>query len=280
MITKEQKEQWPEFNPEKHYLVRSCADFIVFLDEDLDVDWLVEDSYTESEKYDAAISNRVLAHAAIVETIPNKHLITDFRQSFKRMIGEALACGFVKRYDDARRLLENAEVYVQERNREISRYWLLSAATVACLLFLIVLAPYWLFRSVIMSLSGQLAFFVGLAAVAGATGAWLSVFLRLGHVDLDGAAGRKLHYVEGALKIVCGAFAAVLVALAVKAGILLPVFSKVDDTYLAMVIAGFVAGASERLAPSFIARVEGESETLTKGKPPKGPQENASAKTK
>jgi hypothetical protein len=88
----------------------------------------------------------------------------------------------------------------------------------------------------------------------GGLGAWLSVIQRSRTTELDVAAGPALHYLEGAFRIMAGTLGALLVALAIRAGLL------VHGTQLAAImVICMVAGASERLVPSFIEQIEGRA---------------------
>jgi hypothetical protein len=127
---------------------------------------------------------------------------------------------------------------------------------VACLL--------WLFREGAKSYTGPLLFILLICSTAGGVGALFSVILRMGASNLDAAAGKGLHYLEGVSRIVCGSISAFLVALAVQTEIIVPVFSKIEKTHIAMILAGLIAGASERLAPSIISAVEGNKKTEVK----------------
>ena len=64
--------------------------------------------------------------------------------------------------------------------------------------------------------------------------------------------GKNLHHLEGFYRIISGVISAAFIALCVYTGVVVPIFSKLDKTHAAMVLAGLVAGASERFAPSLI----------------------------
>jgi hypothetical protein len=60
-----------------------------------------------------------------------------------------------------------------------------------------------------------------------------------------------LHHLEGAFRIMVGTLGALLVALAIRAGLIVQV-----KQLSAIMVMCMVAGASERLVPSFIEQVE------------------------
>ena len=160
-------------------------------------------------------------------------------------------------YENGKQMLKRAEEFVTSRNSEASRYWFLSASGITTLLIFFYGLLFWLFRDCMICYLGQLVFILVMSGVAGAIGALLSVIMRLGSTNLDSAAGKNLHYQEAFYRIIAGSLSGVLIALVVKLGIIIPIFSKINETNIAMVLAAFIAGASERWAPSIISQVEG-----------------------
>jgi hypothetical protein len=57
-----------------------------------------------------------------------------------------------------------------------------------------------------------------------------------------------------------------LISSSVKIGLILPVLGDARQTHGAMLVAAMVSGASERLAPSLIAKLEGRSNETRTGK--------------
>jgi len=96
----------------------------------------------------------------------------------------------------------------------------------------------------------------------------LSVVLRMGKSTVDVLAGKRIHFLEGVFRIIAGTISASIVSLSVYAGVLLPIFSQIQKQNIAMVLAGLIAGASERLVPSLIEKVQPESRAKIKRNPP------------
>jgi hypothetical protein len=88
--------------------------------------------------------------------------------------------------------------------------------------------------------------------MAGATGALLSILLRVGRAPLDPAAGSAVHHLEGAARVIVGVIGALIVLCAIRAEVVLP---QLRNPY-GIALACLVAGASERLASGIIERVE------------------------
>lgn len=257
-IPQDTKERWP--NADINYLILDDGDFIVFIDSDIDVDWETSDAYDEKGLGDPKRHNDILNRVATIECIPNNHQKVSIRMNFKRMIGEGLARSLDHDYDNAGKILDNAERYITERNIETARIWQLTYSTatgLACAL--IGFVPLWSFRSFFSQNWGETALFSCLAACAGAVGANLSFIFRIGKTQITSEAVKELHILESVCRILGGAICGLIVSFLIQLGILIPIFENTNNTHLAMVTAGFIAGASERWVPSLIAKIESSS---------------------
>lgn len=265
---KDYEKTWPGL-PIKH-LIFSCEEFIVFIDNQNDIDWKASDAYELKEaalpKEDRTKSNKIINLAASIESIPSEDLEEKVILNFKRQIGEALVRNFYFDFISANHMLQLAKNYMIDRNSDKSRYLYLKASGLVTTIVFAVLALNWLLRIQIRELLGDNAFILFLCFCIGALGAFLSIILRMGNTNLDYNASKKLHYMEGSMKVIAGMISALLIGLCIKAGILLPVFNKVESTNIAMLIGGLIAGSSERLAPSIIKKVESSKDNKNEAK--------------
>jgi hypothetical protein len=255
-------------------LIVSTPDYIVVIDKGGDLDWETTTSYDKKvrtdDEYDLGTHNSILNEAALLEATPCGFGSNVLIQ-VKRLIGEALACSFDHDYAGARKTLLAAEQYLRARSEETSRYWYLLASAGMTVQFIALGGALGIWRTEFSSLLTQDGFWLTMASVTGAIGALLSVIGRSGNLKFDCSAGRGLHYLEGASRIWAGALSGVLVALAVKAEILLTALTRSDKMSVVMVLAAFAAGASERLAPSLMSKFEAaETERGRNPTPKKG----------
>ena len=160
-------------------------------------------------------------------------------------------------YINAQKMLQLAKEYIIDRNGDKSRFLYLKASGIATLFAISIGSTSWIIRLFLINLIGVTVFYLWLSFLIGSLGAYLSITLRMGKTNLDYHATKKLHYMEGITKVFAGMISALLVALCIKSGILFSVFDKVGSTHIAMIIGGLIAGASERLAPSLIKKIEG-----------------------
>jgi hypothetical protein len=249
--------KWPEVDV--HYLILETDDFIVCLDSELDVDWQTSEKYDEVGPKDLGAHNEILNGAAALECIPNDHHKRNVRLNFKRMVGEGVARSLDHDYDSAKKILEQARLYIADRNVETARYWQLSTACVLGLILGFSGVGLWAVRAYLMRAWGESAYFLIIAGVAGSLGAVLSMIFRMGHSFPTSEAPKALHILEATSRVFAGCLSGLLMAGSVKIGLILPVFRDVGQTHLAMLVAAMVGGASERWAPSLIARLESSS---------------------
>jgi len=128
-------ERWSHLKP-KH-LIHAAAEFIVVIDDELDVDWETSLDYDKAGHKNDAKHNVIMNQAALLEATPCPGVATETRLHFKRLIGEAIARSFEHDYASASKMLGAAENYISARSQETSRLWYLSASFVMTALFII-----------------------------------------------------------------------------------------------------------------------------------------------
>lgn len=233
--------------------------FIVVVDIDFQVFWQTSDSYDEMGHKDPVAWSEVLNRAAVVETVPHRQFPSDVRLDFLRLIGEAYVRALEDNYDSAKQILTSAEEFINKKNQEKSRGWLLAACAWIIFPLMIVGFAEWLYRCRVTAWCGRSAFVVSLAMIFGALGATMSMVLRLGNTSLDSAAGKYLHYCESIARIFTGAVSALVIVLTIKSGVFVPTFLKEPGSLWSTMLAAFLAGISERWMPSVVSRFDGEA---------------------
>lgn len=240
-------------------LIIASKKYIVFLDEENDLDWQTSDEFdnrelTAEQRKDY---NQVKNEIDSSESIPLNYLDEKVVISFKKQIGEALIRAFECDYENAKKMVKIAQDYILKRNIEQSRYMFLKSCAISSFISVFLFILLWLFRDFFLSIMGKTVFYITLSSLIGALGALLSVILRMGKSNLDYNASKKLHYLEGSSRIIAGIISALIVSLCIKTQILLPIFTKIESTNIAMILGGLIAGASERFAPSIINKLDG-----------------------
>lgn len=90
----------------------------------------------------------------------------------------------------------------------------------------------------------------------------LSIIMRMGEEKLDIHAGQTIHKMESKYRIFAGMLSSLLVSLAVSSEVIFPIFLKVENPDLFLILIGFVGGMSERLAPSISSKLVEKSEDV------------------
>lgn len=242
--------------PVDHVIYAKSKMFIVFLDDEGDLDWETTDAADDHLEQSLAKGelSQFLNKAATLQAYPVEHLDAKQIKAFRIMIGEGIARGFDADGQQALKMMEEATAYVKGRSQEIARCWFLTSTFITTGVFLIVLIALWLFRGVIEQILPGESFKVVLGSCLGAVGAQLSILYRVGKTPLDPAIGKKLHYFEGAGSVIAGALGAVALQLGLLANVILPVLAVGNAS--GMFLVAFLAGLSERLVPSLVSKVE------------------------
>lgn len=237
------------------YLIHAAEHYIVFIDDEDDIDWESSPEYDAKGHADPIRHNAITNDAALLEVTPCDGLRPNVRLHFKRLIAEGIVCSFDHDYENAAKMLKAAEAYILARGQETSRLWYLSASFGMAVPFVVVGLIVWIWRIAATRVLGPTGMWLCMAAVAGAVGALLSVIGRTGKLSFDCSAGRILHYLEGASRIWAGAISGVIVVLAVMTEMVLAPLTRGNKLPAVMMLAGLAAGAAERLATSIISTI-------------------------
>ncbi len=243
------------------YLVMANKDFVVYVGTDGVVHYDTSVAYDRRKPKCPEAHNEILNEAAVKEIMPSGDFDESVKLQFRIMIGEAMARTLDGDYDIARKTLDRANNFISTRYNERARLWYLTGCGAVSLCVLFTGCIFWLHRSSLLPFLSEGVFMVLMASASGCLGALLSILLRMGKAELDIASGKMLHYAEGGFKILTGCISGVLAALVVKTGIILPFISKSAEANWSIMLMAFVAGASEKWAPSIIASISAVDKT-------------------
>lgn len=242
----------PELNKTIRELIYSCEEFLVYLDEDLRVQWRTCDSFEEPPQFHDALNRLAKLEA-------QSDFMTDERalQSARRQTADALARCFAGASGEvAIALFDNAEKVIAARNRETAWKWYFLAAYTVTGGCMALFAVFWLSRSCLDALVGATGSDVLLGMLCGSLGALLSATVRGNRLVMDANAGRDIHRLEGLSRVGAGIIGALVVALAIKSGMIMGGVHFNGSTFAVMLTLCIAAGMSERLVPSLLDAVE------------------------
>ena len=263
----------PTLNKRIHTLIYECNrnHCIVYLDEDLFVEWSTNTSLPEGF---SDIANRIghLETLSIV-LLGRKHI-----EPFRRLLAEGMARILGDRdIIKAKECIEMAETFLRARSIERARKWYLITSLVVSAIVLILAGLLWLARNEVPLFIGVNAFEVVLGALLGGVGGFMFILMRFKKIEMDSSAGWTIHCLESFARVAMGIAAALFMALAIKADIVLGITKDSDHSLAFLLVLCFVAGWGERFVPSLISRVENlmleKHETAT-------PEKTAATETK
>jgi hypothetical protein len=244
-------------------VVLKTRTFIVYLDDEFNVQWVTDMAEDEYASDFGAVTSR----ECYLEEIGKGEqlLLPNQRCSFQRLLAQSIARVLDDgNSDNAKEILNKAESFLKARTTERARKWFISATAISTGVALTGILLLWIFRNGAISRIGMTAFEMAIATGTGALGALISVVLRLGKLNVDAFAGKEVHYFEGVMRVIGGMAGALLIGLAIKSGLILGTINSSENSLTLLLAVSIVAGASERIVPNLIKQVEG---TMFKSEP-------------
>jgi hypothetical protein len=255
-------------------LIMEGDNFKIVIDNNGDIDWETADAFDWKNVDDKDITkfNQVLNKAAELEVICDS---SPEYESYKRMIAEALARALDRDLGSAIEMLSASERTLREKLRDQNRMRYL-LASVCFSIPPVLLLLVWRWRDYWIAVLGQNAFWVIFASSSGALGALLSVIAHNSEPTCSQTAKPYVYIIEAGARILGGAIAGSLIAVAVKSGWVLEPISNGSRGNATAIIAAFAAGYLERLAPTLVkqfeGRVHGSSDNAARPPPGSKPQ--------
>ena len=239
------------FKIEDRYLIQYRIDetkqegFIVFLDEEYDIDWVDTrtDYFSDEEE---KVKQQWIAKLDAVHMEPCSNISEEDRLTFKKKLAIGYELVMVKCFGDVQAVIEECYRFVKSRNREVSRsLFLLASAPMAIIAIAVIILD-------IDVIKWHQAWGTGFCT--GILGAFVSIWTRYGKKSMTGLSSRWLHIAEALCRLLVGAIFALVAIFAVKCGLLL---SNIDVSLMIYTSAliGFVAGFSERFVPSLVEKI-------------------------
>jgi hypothetical protein len=241
-------------------LIMSNPDYIVYLDPENRIEWSVTEEYEDNNKGYSELFSEVISKVIELEGISKSVSMPDSQIiEYRTLLGASIVTMLEK--DTAaiiREVVKKADTYLKERMAEMARKWYLISSFIYTGIYIL---------AILIALNAgnynDLWSHIFHGTAMGALGALISIITRSEKIYVNISAGKYLHFLETAARIVVGILGGVLAALAVKADILLGIFKSSKEPLALLLIVCFVAGASERFVPSIIKHVEG---MIEKGK--------------
>ena len=240
------------------FLVIATKDYIVFLDDKDQIDWETKDRYALPTGWE-----QVRSRYAALELTLSAQVHTGAKIAFVRMLAEGAARGLAGDIAGANEIIDQAEAFGDARNREVGRLVQLLSASVVMLLAAVLGIMSWCIRVRLESWLGPTPMALLLSGCAGAIGGWL--WICTNRKDAPDPRGNiYLQCAEAVLRVTVGAFGAVLAVLALRSGMVFPPLAGAVTSISGMVLVSLVAGASEKMVPNLIRRLDGQDSSSSR----------------
>lgn len=243
----------PELGKTIKEIVICSESFIVYVDTELYVQWYTTDEHREPE-YCGEVLNLVAKLEAQSNFIGEKAMLFAYRKRIGEGLARCLSC-YPK--ETALAALKEVASELRARNKEVSWIWYFQASYWVTLALAMVFVLCWLARDRLRADITPIAFEVILGSICGTFGSLLSVTARSNRLTFDANAGKDLHMLEGLARVAAGFIGGLLMALAIKAGLILGGTTFSGNKLALLFFICIAAGASERIVPSLINTVEG-----------------------
>lgn len=243
------------FNKVIGNLIISERGYIVFLDVDTNVHWSCNKEYRNMmpDGYGSILSRVGVLESESVLLVSKKK-----RVLVRRLLGESIARLFEDRKDTkgSDRILDKAEKLMKDIGDTSSKIWYMGGSAFMGLagLLLMILAVW--AKACIEKFFGPGSFELVMGSLCGAPGAVIFVAYRAESINMNYAMGFRIHFFEGVLRGFVAVIGALIVALGVKADIIGGFATKTIDPLLITMLMCLASGASERLLPSLISKLE------------------------
>lgn len=223
---------------------------IIYVDAENDVDWI--DKRQNHTPADQEKLQECLVRLDAAQTAPTTNLQDATILRFKIMLGAGYYAALHDNYDIVQPVIDRAQKFIDERNKESSRFMLLSSSTIATLIAVIM---------VLISIHSLTLSYIQwvLGALMGILGSYVSIWSRVGKIDFTGYSSSLSHYLEAFARLFCGSIFALIGILLMKSGLVLNILSEINVLYSGCIV-GFIAGFNERFIPSLIQRMAEEGD--------------------
>lgn len=236
-------------------LILKDASYIVYLDEDDYLEWGTVSGFVPPS-YAGDILNQVAKLQALPIASASQNQIRAFRTLQGEAVARALQDSGQKTAQEAiDQSLEVLEKWNTERSRQFSLIGSLSLGLAAALAALL----SWLSRDSLRAATSPMLFEVMLGACVGGVGALLFVVFGIGSIRgraFPQSGEREMHILDGGVRVLAGGLGGALVMLAIHGNLLLGFIPESTGLAARLAIC-MVSGASERLVPDLIERIEG-----------------------
>lgn len=156
---------------------------LIYIDTENDVDWIIKKEPLEDENLRKE-RQKYIAKLNVAEASPSLNLSQRNVLKFKIMLGAGYEAAIYGNFDSVQPAIDAAQKFLKDRNREQSRFLILSFSSfliLATILLGLCFSIYWDEN------------FIGL--LMGVLGAYVSIWSRFGKMNMTGLASKNIHLI-------------------------------------------------------------------------------------
>lgn len=210
--------------------------YIVFVDNEFEFDWSTTDEAGVNLSNHIALLSKIelLQQTPVVHYFSKKQKLT-----FARILGQAWVSALEDNIESCLETLKNAEKFVIDRNREISRKWhLFSSYCITAIILVLchfnLLELYFLFSCL---------------------GSLMSILLKKSVINYDCQSGYFLNLLEIIGRFLIAFISANITLKLFSLDLIFSLFQTSTNKEIVILLISFASGFSERLIPSYISKI-------------------------
>jgi hypothetical protein len=235
------------------YSTNGVIDAVVYIDEDDVIQWLCE-KVEDGQEFGLVINKM-----SYWETICNKIFTKAEAYENKCLLAEGISRIFAlssERFNNANQILDITidKIKIEGENKLRNSYVLASVCSFG-LVALFLIAEL-LLKRYIVNILGYEIYAILMTALMGGVGAFISAITRAKDFKPDIIVDKKIHQIDGILRIVLGILTASFVWIGIKANLLFGFLNNVEKSNYVFLFLGMISGISERILPSIVKQFE------------------------
>ncbi len=231
------------------------SNVIIYMDSEDIIQWFTVDMPYKNE-YFGEIQNKI----SYWESITNNLFSKKHAYDLKCVLAEAYA-RILDNNDivTARDIIERCRIRIEKHGSEILKQnYVFSSLTFTFLCFLLV----FLIRSFKTNLIEHFSlnvYEIFMTMLFGGIGSFVFAIGRLKSYKPDIVISKKIHILDGMLRVLYGIIAGLIVAIAIKSNFVFGFLNSIDKSIYVSVLLGVVAGSSEVFIPNLIKQIDGKA---------------------
>jgi hypothetical protein len=234
-------------------IISADQTFIVYIDDSDIICWTTSPDHTQYGKDFGYIENQI-SHW---ESICNRLFIKKEAFDYKTLLAEGYARMLDSgNDDDAIKIINDTADRIKLQGDHILKQSYLLASLASTILVTILLILFVLEKTFICTLVEKSVYQIFVAGFFGGIGSFVSCMIKVNNYVPELTSGKRIHQIDGVIRIIYGLLSGVIVALGIKANIIFGFVDSLQKNIYILYFLGAISGASEFLLPNIIKQFD------------------------